>query len=54
LADKKSDRRLKEASLVLESAVVKALSMGYKTPDIGGDKRTDEIGKSLYNIIKNF
>jgi len=54
LGDKKSDRRLKEASLVLESAVVKALGMGYKTPDIGGDKRTDEIGKSLYNIIKNF
>jgi len=53
LGDKKGDRRLKEASLALESAVVKALSMGYKTPDIGGDKKTDEIGKSLYSIIKN-
>jgi len=53
LGDKKYDKRLKEASSLLESAVINALNMGYKTPDIGGDKKTDEIGHFLHKLIKN-
>ncbi|MGB9727778.1 MAG: isocitrate/isopropylmalate dehydrogenase family protein [Nitrososphaeria archaeon] len=53
LSDKKYDKRLKEAASTLESAVIKALSMGYKTPDIGGDKKTNEVGHFLHNLIKN-
>ncbi len=53
LSEKKNDQRLKEAAYTLESAVVEALKMGYKTPDIGGNKKTDEIGHLLHKLIEN-
>lgn len=53
LSDRKSDKRLKEAASTLESTIINALKMGYKTPDIGGDKKTNEIGCLLHKLIKN-
>lgn len=53
LGERKNDQRLKEAASTLESSVVNALKMGYKTPDIGGNKKTNEIGCFLYKLIKN-
>ncbi|MEM3826349.1 MAG: isocitrate/isopropylmalate dehydrogenase family protein [Nitrososphaeria archaeon] len=53
LGERKNDQRLKEAASTLESAVVNALKMGYKTPDIGGDKKTNEVGSFIHKLIKN-
>ncbi|MFP3285167.1 MAG: isocitrate/isopropylmalate dehydrogenase family protein [Nitrososphaeria archaeon] len=51
LSRSKGDRRLAQASGLIESAVVEALRRGIATPDLGGKYKTWEVGKKLEAVI---
>lgn len=51
LAERKNDRKLREASRDIERAVLEGLRSGVKTPDLGGQLTTKEVGECLSNLI---
>ncbi len=53
LSMKNNDRKCCEASLAIEDAVMKVLAKGIKTPDIGGNNRTDDVTNGIIAELKS-
>ncbi len=53
LSMKNNDRKCGKASLAIEDAVVKVLAKGIKTPDIGGNNRTDDVTTAIIAELKS-
>jgi len=53
LTMKNNDKKCSEASLAIEDAVTKVLARGVKTPDIGGNSRTDDVTNAILLELKS-
>lgn len=53
LSMKNNDRKCSKASRAIEDAVVKVLAKGIKTPDIGGNNRTDDVTNAIISELKS-
>lgn len=51
LGSKKKDSKVLIAATELEKVIVKALERGIKTPDLGGNVGTEEVGQRLSNML---
>ncbi len=51
LGQKNRDRKLLESAQGIEFAVRKALETGWRTPDIGGNLGTEEVGRRVASLI---
>ncbi|MDT7887504.1 MAG: isocitrate/isopropylmalate dehydrogenase family protein [Desulfurococcales archaeon] len=51
LGRRRSDKKLVEVSRNIEEAVTTAITRGCRTPDIGGNMKTAEVGRCVANII---
>lgn len=53
LYERKGDEACRTASELIESSVVDALTEGFKTPDLGGDKKTADVMSYLKDRVRH-
>jgi len=53
LAMKNNDKKCSVAALTIEDAVMKVLAKGIKTPDIGGNNRTDDVTNAIISELRS-
>jgi 3-isopropylmalate dehydrogenase len=52
LSMKNNDKKCGEASSAIEKAVINVLAKGIKTPDIGGNNKTDHVTDAMISALK--
>jgi len=52
LSMKNNDKKCSEASSAIENAVINVLAKGIKTPDIGGNNKTDDVTNAMISALK--
>jgi 3-isopropylmalate dehydrogenase len=53
LSMKNNDKKCSEVSNIIEDAVVRVLAKGIKTPDIGGNNKTDDVTSAVISELKS-